>query len=244
MAPRGEGMPQRCSSKPRRSAAALCGCATALAGSHWPSRRRVRRAGRRRAATTTSRFDDKFLNAIGFKTPDRPMRHQIQRALAAGGAADARSAAARRAVRAAGAEWPKDPDVERQASKAKKDDKPRLPVGLCHRRTHVRCVPTNLMRRPIARNARKPGIDGELDNDRSVELGKKKLLQLRLVQEGRVRDVHRRAVAGQPDRSAGRLSDAVARSALRHRPGDKTKYKDQTVAERMEAERGQAQHGR
>ena len=50
-------------------------------------------------------------------------------------------------------------------------------------------------------------------------------------QEGRIRDVHRRAGAGEPDRSAGRLSDAVAGSALWHRQ-TRAKYKIPTARRR------------
>ena len=121
----------------------------------------------------------------------------------------------RRRRSADGPNWPKDPDIA-AGETAKVKEKP-APHADWVDRIRSRPLRPSELNVPGANTAPSTGVRHAAADYPANE--PKKTSSASTFQEGGIRDVYRRTGADEPDRSAARLSDAVAGSALRHRPG-------------------------
>ena len=113
--------------------------------------------------------------------------------------------------------WPKDPDVAKRKAN-KNDDKPVI-------QQYDRAAEADRALRPdelnnVSQDPRIVAAPGTPEQSEPVNKPKKSIFSLDTLQEGTIRDFHRRAAALNLDRSAAGLSHAVAGSALWHLAGE------------------------
>ena len=203
--------------------ACACGGAAGAAGS--------RRPRSRPQDDDEDTFEQKIIKNI-LERPGRrrrPRRHRLSRALAAGGAADARSAAAASGRhRDKKPAWPHDPDVKRRQVRKQARTRARRPMSRAA--TSAADAERAEPRHQSARAARhRPGagtgsieeanIGRPMQSSRARHQGHLQLERPDGHPRTKQAKFDRRAAARQPDRAAARISDAVAGPALRRRQG-------------------------